>query len=361
MGRIYTLSGPSGVGKTVFLKELFSELKASAIRLLPRYTDRPPRNDEEEGFEYYFTSHSGILQKVSANDFIHIEKWGNYYSGIEARTVEETIDSPDDGIVLASTFGAARLRATYGSHITSVYMWTGHRASLLNPRCMEDDSPEIRELTWRIRKKLVEDGFSEFEVESLNNQDFIKQRMVDNYLDIAAVNGRLRSGEDIVVLPNLHGAMPDTVSAFLRTSSRLQPVSGGGPRRGKGCFVLMPFRPELRPVYEDHIVRVCEGLGLTVTRADQIFSARPIMEDILEAVVTARYIIADLTDNNPNVLYEIGICHALGKRVILMTQSPNVPFDLTHIRHIRYEFTPRGMKEFEAALSATLAALHVSE
>jgi hypothetical protein len=82
------------------------------------------------------------------------------------------------------------------------------------------------------------------------------------------------------------------------------------------------------------------------------------MEDVREAVISARYIVADLTDGNPNVFYELGICHALGKRVVLITQNQEVPFDVRHIRHLRYEFTPRGMRTFEAALRATLEALH---
>lgn len=357
MGQIYTLSGPSGVGKTAFLQMLLAETGRSELQLLPRYTDRPRREGESEGFEYFYTSHDGILQKVFANDFIHIEKWGDYYSGIEAWLIEDTIDASWDGVVLASTFGAARLRATYGTHITPLYLWTGDRPSLLNPRCMSNDGPEIVELKWRIRKKLVEDGFSEYETASLTDDAFLNKRMVDNFLDIAAVNGRLRSGEDIKVICNLHDRLRDAVVQFEDIRSR-RPVGRGGAReRGGGCFVLMPFRDELKPVFDDHIRPVCGSVGLSVVRADQIFSVRPIIDDIREAVLSARFIIADLTDANPNVFYEIGICHALGKDVILITQESKVPFDLGHIRHIRYEYTPRGMAQFEESLRNTLYAL----
>ena len=121
---------------------------------------------------------------------------------------------------------------------------------------------------------------------------------------------------------------------------------------------MMPFRQELKPVYEDHIAKVCKELAISVTRADQIFSPGPVMDNVNEQVTSARYVIADLTDNNPNVFYELGICHALGKQVILMTQNEDVPFDVRHLRRIRYQFTPRGMTDFEDALRATLQALH---
>jgi hypothetical protein len=83
------------------------------------------------------------------------------------------------------------------------------------------------------------------------------------------------------------------------------------------------------------------------------------MTDILDAVRTARIVIADLTHANPNVFYETGICHALGKDVILITQDSEVPFDLRHIRHIRYSYTPRGMAAFELALKETIKAVLV--
>jgi guanylate kinase len=355
MGRVYALSGPSGVGKTTFLQAVIPDAPSNDLRLLARYTDRPRRPEERDGFEYYFTPHRGILQKVFANDFIHVERWGSYYSAIEARVIEETLQGEYDGVVLASTFGAARLQATYGSDITSVYMWTDSYESLRNPRCLEDDAPEVTELKWRIDKKLREERFSDFEVSSLDPQAFISSRMIDNYLDIAAVNGRLCSGEDVTVLSNPHDKLEEAVSAFSALRSRLVPVGRTARARGGGVFVLMPFRDELKPVYEDHIRPACEDQGLRVLRADGIFSTQPFMDDIREAVVTARIVIADLTDGNPNVFYEVGICHALDKDVILITQDSTVPADLGHIRRIRYEFTPNGMKRFEQALAHTIA------
>ena len=86
------------------------------------------------GFEHFFTSHSGLLQKVFANDFIHIEKWGDFYSAIESRAIEEVIPSTSDGIVQTSVFGAARLRASYGRSVSCLYLWTGARTSLLTSR-----------------------------------------------------------------------------------------------------------------------------------------------------------------------------------------------------------------------------------
>ena len=121
------------------------------------------------------------------------------------------------------------------------------------------------------------------------------------------------------------------------------------------CFTLMPFEAELKAVYDDHIRPVVESKGLSCVRADEIVSTGVITRDIWEKINRARFLIADLTGKNPNVFYELGIAHTLGKEVILITQiMEDVPFDLKPLRCIVYEYTPRGMKEMENKLQGTI-------
>jgi hypothetical protein len=77
-------------------------------------------------------------------------------------------------------------------------------------------------------------------------------------------------------------------------------------------FVLMPFKAEMLPVYEDHIKPTCASMGLTVRRGDDFFTADTVMRDIWKAIASARLIVADCTDRNPNVFYEIGLAHTIG-------------------------------------------------
>ena len=68
------------------------------------------------------------------------------------------------------------------------------------------------------------------------------------------------------------------------------------------------------------------------------------MGDIWSAINAARIIVADCTGRNPNVMYEIGLAHAIGKYTILLAQSiRDVPFDLRHLRYIIYSNTPDGL------------------
>lgn len=124
------------------------------------------------------------------------------------------------------------------------------------------------------------------------------------------------------------------------------------------CFVLMPFATKFEAIYEDHIRRIVTEAGLSSQRADEIASTNLITWDIWERLNTARFVIADLTDRNPNVFYEVGLAHAISKEVILLTQSMgDIPFDLQSLRFIVYEYSPRGMLAFEKKLRSAITAV----
>ena len=124
------------------------------------------------------------------------------------------------------------------------------------------------------------------------------------------------------------------------------------------CFVLMPFGEKLQPLYDDQIRPVIEKAGLRCERADDIRGTTLITHDIWEYIHRARFLVAELTDRNANVFYELGLAHALSKDVILLTQSmDSVPFDLKALRCLCYDFTPRGVQKLETALAATIGAL----
>jgi nucleoside 2-deoxyribosyltransferase len=60
----------------------------------------------------------------------------------------------------------------------------------------------------------------------------------------------------------------------------------------------------------------------------------------------ADVVIADLTDKNPNVFYELGVRHALRNATVLITQNmDHVPFDLRHYATLEYEWTTKKGKE----------------
>src|SRR5205807_10503998 len=121
-------------------------------------------------------------------------------------------------------------------------------------------------------------------------------------------------------------------------------------------FVLMPFHMALRQIYDGPIRQACRRLKLSVERADDIFSTSEVIEDIWNAIANALIVVADCTGRNPNVFYELGMAHTLGKQVILISQKDeDVPSDIRHIRYIRYRLT--APKSLENRLFQTLRRL----
>ncbi len=127
---------------------------------------------------------------------------------------------------------------------------------------------------------------------------------------------------------------------------------------GKKCFVIMPFRPEFDRMYAGVISPVVTSAGLYPVRADTVYSTRTIMSDILEQITNATAIIADVTGRNPNVNYELGIAHALGKPTIIITQClKDLPFDYRDYRAHEYSLTPSGLRCLDTALSKSLKVI----
>ena len=110
-------------------------------------------------------------------------------------------------------------------------------------------------------------------------------------------------------------------------------------------FVLMPFKAKLENIYFKHIKKMCDELGVRIRRADEIFSPKPFMEKVWDGVCAAQLILADCTEKNPNVFYEIGMAHTVGKKVVLITRSDkDIPSDIKHFDYIPYIFDPEGVE-----------------
>ncbi len=111
-------------------------------------------------------------------------------------------------------------------------------------------------------------------------------------------------------------------------------------------FVLMPFTEEWSDRIWKHIRQYLaievDGEELQVQRADDMFG-QGVMEDVFQGIAQAKLIIAECTGRNPNVLYELGMAHALGKRTVLLSQnSDDIPFDIGRFRFCIYSDNSDG-------------------
>jgi hypothetical protein len=121
--------------------------------------------------------------------------------------------------------------------------------------------------------------------------------------------------------------------------------------------VMMPFAAEFSRVFET-IKRACSANAMRCVRADAIWDESTIIQDIFNLIFKAQVVVVDFTGKNPNVMYETGIAHTLGKHVVPLTQSlDDVPFDMRHHRALKYLANDEGLRACEVALTAKLNQL----
>jgi hypothetical protein len=141
----------------------------------------------------------------------------------------------------------------------------------------------------------------------------------------------------------------------LRTQARFANIKKSGPSVLK-AFVIMPFTKPLSFVYE--IIQDVVGKeGLECHRVDEFAICKPVIDDVKDWLINADLVIADLTDQNPNVYYETGFAHALNKKLIFLAQSESdLAFNVRHIRTLFYTNPTELRTGLRQAINETLAA-----
>ncbi len=93
----------------------------------------------------------------------------------------------------------------------------------------------------------------------------------------------------------------------------------------------MPFDSSFDDIYKFGIKGAAEDAGAYAERIDEQIFSEGILDRVFNQINKADVIVADMTGRNPNVFYEVGYAHALGKIVLLLTQqADDIPFDLKH-------------------------------
>ncbi|MBX5168777.1 hypothetical protein AB9E06_05905 [Rhizobium leguminosarum] len=121
--------------------------------------------------------------------------------------------------------------------------------------------------------------------------------------------------------------------------------------------VMMPFSSQFTPVYEA-IKRAAASVFLRCTRADDIWENSVLIQDIFDLILRSNIVVCDFSGKNPNVFYEAGIAHTLGKHVVPLTQNDgDVPADLRHHRYLGYLNNGEGLARLETRLASRFRSI----
>ena len=105
------------------------------------------------------------------------------------------------------------------------------------------------------------------------------------------------------------------------------------------CFVIQPFDPKNDRRYEEVYKPALQKAGLDPYRVDLDPAVEVPIRDIERRIRESAICLADITEDNPNVWYELGYAFAVDVPVVMTCadqRSTKLPFDIQHRTVIRY-------------------------
>jgi hypothetical protein len=223
---------------------------------------------------------------------------------------------------------------------------------IVRPQKPNDKIDAIREAV--LRAPLISEMYKRYRGENIPDHEFlgntardsfkVPSDKVEAFLDVLLETlDEANLLEDVGggtkrVLDVTHGADVEGSSAI--AGEHLKRVSRGVAIQATDtCFVMMPFAGSLGAYYASIYEPAIKKAGISAVRADtDIFGTGKIIDQIWSGINSAKVLVAELTGRNPNVLYELGLAHALRKPVVLVSSNEqDVPFDVRHVRVIYYD------------------------
>lgn len=121
--------------------------------------------------------------------------------------------------------------------------------------------------------------------------------------------------------------------------------------------VMMPFNAAFDNVYSA-ISDAATETQFACKRVDDIWNHSTVIQDIFSLIFQSYIVVCDFSGKNPNVFYEAGIAHTLGKHVVPITQSEqDIPFDLQHHRYAKYLNNVEGLEKLKQELYTRFVTL----
>ena len=122
------------------------------------------------------------------------------------------------------------------------------------------------------------------------------------------------------------------------------------------CFMIMPFDDEFNTVY-GIIKSECDNNSISCNRVDEMNGSQPIVNKIIKSILEFQYIIVDITNDKPNVYYELGIAHSFrdaNNILILKQKNTTSPFDISHLPY--HEYSVDNPWELRSIISSFIKA-----
>jgi hypothetical protein len=155
---------------------------------------------------------------------------------------------------------------------------------------------------------------------------------------IVLPKGKSDPDQGVITFDNLEEEIQRITEKLMRKpTAKTKPLTIQSTQRS--VFVAMPFSSEYDDTYFVAMIPAAKEVNATCKRTDKEDFSGDIVSAIKTRIKQSIAVIADLSEANPNVLYEVGYAHALNKSIIHICCTPldKLPFDVRNWSTISYE------------------------
>lgn len=321
MKNLFLVDGASGTGKTDMIKYV-SENKFG-VSYIKKYTTRKIRQYEKESKDKL------DLIPITEEEFADLSleycySYGGFRYGFSKNELFKKIkDSKSVFVIVRDTDLIEQLKKDFvGINVVSVFVYTD-RDKIIDR--LKNDNHDDDDIDFRIRRLGV--AYKAY----LDNPDFYDEVIVNS------------------------GSKDD----YQRILAKMLSKYKKSPELDLcHIFVLMSFKDEYDEVYEEFVdAAKLVDEALVVKRIDKQRGDFSITNEIINNINKSGLIICDLTDERPNVYYELGYARGIGKKVIICArEGTKLHFDIKDFNTIIYRTTSHLRREISEELKEFLSA-----
>lgn len=180
--------------------------------------------------------------------------------------------------------------------------------------------------------------FEGFTKQAALQTEFYKSNLgVDEAFIVISNLQRSNNSTGVITYEKLIPALLNEFSKVTKEKKKVSPSIQKTPK--KEIFAAMPFDPKYEDVYFISMAEAARGVDAVVERVDQVEYSGPIVDKIRSMIENSIAVIADLSESNPNVMYEVGYAHAKRIPTVHLCSTPlkELPFNVSDWNTIAYE------------------------
>lgn len=338
--KIIVIFGSSGSGKTTLIEQMVN-LGGLRYSVHVKDTDRPPRK--------YDDIEINSINHLDPTLYDYVYQTYGYKYGIKKDQIDQALAKSQNHFIICNDISTIKsIKRDYSNRVYTIYHnLDASEESILKvqkDRGISDDEIQLRVGKIEILKKQFIENNSLFDSVLTNRFDKSIKSLSQELEEIISSFAQRHSDS----------SSTEEVLKFLEENRLLK--APAFPFQKGYSFIMMPIREDDHGNEDVHqaIIRACRKHKVKAERVDNIQFTGQITEKILGSIAMSEFVVADISDERPNVYYEVGYADALNKPIILLAKhGTDLHFDLQGMNVLFY----KGITHLESELSKAIEGI----